>query len=96
VPDEISSTETNPIQPRDSYLVTVRNATGGTFRFTLNDPLTSRKCINTANIPYHPTVRQIEYAIIMALLPNQKSYGWLSTSDCSTTVRAWQMEYTDT
>jgi hypothetical protein len=62
VPDEISRrNETNPIQPRDSYLVTLRNATGGTFHFTLDDPMTSRTGIITANIPYPPTVRQIEY-----------------------------------
>ena len=65
VPDEISGNETNPIQPRESYLVTLRNATGGSFGFTLNDPLTARSGINTAQIPYPPTVGQIEYAIDM-------------------------------
>jgi hypothetical protein len=92
VPAEMSLTnETNPIHPRDSYLVTLRNATGGSFGFTLDDPLTGRVGITTAQIPYPPTVRQIEYAISMALLPDQKSCGWLNTSDCSTAVRAWQM-----
>jgi hypothetical protein len=67
VPDEISGNETNPIQPRDSYLVTLRNATGGTFRFTLNDPLASRTNITTANIPYPPTVRQIEYGELQCI-----------------------------
>jgi hypothetical protein len=70
VPDEISGNETNPIQPRDSYLVTLRNATGGTFRFTLNDPLTSRTDITTANIPYPPTVRQIEYGELQCIQYN--------------------------
>ena len=96
VPQVMSSNEINPIQPRESYLVTLRDATGGSFSFTLNDPFTQRTNIATAQIPYPPTVRQIEYAIDMALLPNQKSCGWLSTSDCASTARVWQLGNSDT
>ena len=97
VPDEIiSGNGTNPIQPRESYLVTLRNATGGSFGFTLNDPLTGRSGINTAQLPYPPTVGQIEYAINIAILPDQKSCGSLNTSDCASTARAWQLGNSDT
>ena len=96
IPDEISGSETNPIQPRESYLVTLRNATGGSFGFILNDPLTGRSSIQTAQIPYPPTVGQIENAIDMALLPDQKSCGQMSTSDCASTARAWQFGNSDT
>ena len=95
VPQAMSD-EINPIQPRESYLVTLRDATGGSFSFTLNDPPTQRTNIVTAQIPYPPTVRQIEYAIDMALLPDQKSCGWLSTSDCASTTRVWQLGNSNT
>lgn len=86
----------NPTQPINSHLVTLRNATGGFFRFTLNDPMTERVGITTAQIPYPPTALQIEYAIDMALIPNRKSCGLFETSDCASSVRVWQLGNTDT
>ena len=66
------------------------------FSFTLDDPTTARTDITTAAIPFPPTVQQIEYAIDMALLPDQKSCGELGNSTCASTVRAWQLGNSDT
>ena len=94
--EEISDSDVNPILPRESYLVILRNVTGGSFSFTLNDPLTNRTSITTATIPFPPTIDQIEYAIDMALLPDQKSCGELKNSTCASAVKAWQLGNSDT
>ena len=94
VPNEISE-GINPILPRESYLLTLRDSTGGSFSLTLNDPVTSM-LQNTTDIPYPPTTSQIEYAIDITLLPDQKSCGSSSDSNCASTVKAWQLGNTDT
>ena len=95
VPEEVSGDETNPIQPRDSYLITLRNATGGTFNFILNDPVTGAERVSS-QIPYPPNITQIEYAIDEALVPDRKSCGSFSTSACASSARAMQLGNSDT
>ena len=86
-----SEGDVNPILPHETFLVVFRDATGGHFSFTLNDPLMDQYEITTANIPYPPTIDQIEYAIDMALLPDQKTCGSSGTSLCASTARVWQL-----
>lgn len=86
----------NIIRLKHSVKVILRNSTGGTFSFNLSDPITDRVGIVTATIPYPPTVAQIEYAIDMAILPDQKSCGEDVTSYCASTARAWQLGKSDT
>lgn len=62
----------------------------------MSDPITQRTNIVTAQIPYPPTVAQIEYAIDMAILPDQKSCGQDDVSHCAPTARAWQLGLSDT
>ena len=90
VSHEISENDVNPVLPRESYLVVLRDATAGHFSFTLNDPLTDFHR-DTANIPYPPTVAQIEYAINMALLQDQVSCGSSETSQCAPAAKVWQL-----
>jgi hypothetical protein len=99
VPDVVAEDEDsvkNPILPRESFLVSLRNSTGGTFSFNLNDPITRRTGIKTAELPYTASVRQIENVLDFALIPNHKSCGRLNTSTCSSTARVWQLGKSDT
>lgn len=98
-PDVVAEDEDsvkNPILPRESFLVSLRNSTGGSFSFNLDDPITRRTGIRTAEILYPASVHQIENALDFALIPNHKSCGRLNTSTCSSTARVWQLGNSDT
>jgi hypothetical protein len=95
---EVAASRNNPILPRDSFLVTFRDSTGGSFSFKLDDPMTGRTAISTADLAYPTTADDIENAIDSTLIPeaDKNSCGKSGTSQCSSTVRVWQLGKSDT
>ena len=106
VPDRnmTAEEENNPILPRDSYLITLRNATGGSFTLSVDDPMTGRSSLTTPPISYPTTATVIEGAVNELLIPlslgnetgRAKSCGVQNSSICSTAVEVWQLGDSDT
>lgn len=81
----------NPILPRESYLITLRNSTGGNF--TLSFPSLN---LTTPPIDYPTTAKNIENEMESVLTPHPKTCGIENTSQCSSAVRVWQLGNSDT
>lgn len=86
-----ASTE-NPILPRESYLIMLRNSTGGSFNLTF----TSIN-LTTPNIAYPTNASTIELAIRSVLIPegSGKTCGKNGTSWCSDAAKVWQLGQSD-
>lgn len=92
--NEVNTTEDadkNPILPRNSYVITLRNATGGSFNLSLEDYSTESTDLLEVFIPYPASAADIESAIDSMLIPNSKSCGQQETSVCSPSARVWQL-----
>ena len=89
-------TEKNPVLPHDSFLVTLRGGTGGSFSLTLDDPSTSRTDLETAAIDYPPNAASIIDAINAVLIPNSNSCGQQYTSVCASSSFVSQLGNSDT
>ena len=93
--------ETNPILPRDSYIITLRNATGGSFTLSLDDPSTNRTNLISKTIEYPTTATIVKDRINSLLYPDiiidsmpisgHETCGKHSNSACSSSVLVWQM-----
>jgi hypothetical protein len=85
--------EKNPILPRESFLVTLRNTAGvltGSFSFNISDP-TSETRTRTVELPYPSSAQEMELALESALIPDPNSCGMLSTSLCSSSVKVLKL-----
>lgn len=82
-------TAKNPILPEDSYIIMLRNSTGGSFNISF-------PALNlTSSIAYPTTAGSIENTINSMLIPDTKSCGKLNTSSCGTAVKVWQLGNSD-
>jgi hypothetical protein len=79
----------NPVLPEDSYIIMLRNSTGGSFNLSF-------PALNlTSSIVYPATAGKIEDTLNSMLLPVAKSCGQLNTSQCSKAVKVWQLGDSD-
>jgi hypothetical protein len=86
---------TNPVLPRESYLINLRNATGGNFTLSVDNPAhPGQKSI----INYPTTAETIERSLTDLLLggANAKSCGKTRTSFCADPVAVRQLGRSDT
>ena len=91
---ELDPTEnvTNPSLPRNSYIITLRQATGGSFTLTLDDiEATNRFGLVTNPISYPTTARVIANEIDSVLIPDDNSCGRDGLSFCSPSVLVYQL-----
>lgn len=86
----------NPILPRDSFIITLRNAIGGSFSLTIYDPETD-KAETTFDIQYPTNSTVIEQALDNLIIGrddnNERSRicGSNSTSECASSCKVFQM-----
>lgn len=95
-----TGSETNPVLPRDSYFITLRNATGGTFTLEIYDPVTNTT-MKTRDIPHDASQEYIEKALDVLIIgrtdnDRNRICGANSTSECADSVNVFQMGTSDT
>lgn len=86
---------TNPVLPRESYLISLNNATGGYFTLSVNNPARpGQKSV----IDYPTTAETIERSLTNLLLggASTKSCGKKRTSYCASPVAVRQLGRSDT
>jgi len=90
-------TENNPILPRDSYIINLRNSTGGSFVLSMDDPLTNRIDLEV-NVTYGVAAETIAEELTTALLGNiyAQTCGQNSSSFCADPVKVLQLGNSDT
>jgi len=93
-PSNITEKMANPILPRESYLINLRDSTGGTFTLVLNDTITKR--ILSATFSYDASAEIIQNELNSLLLPNSKSCGEDFTSYCSDACKVWELGNSNT
>jgi hypothetical protein len=86
---------TTPILPRESYLINLRNATGGNFTLSVDNPAHPGQ---KSTINYPTTAETIERSLTDLLLggANAKSCGMTRTSFCADPVAVRQLGRSDT
>ena len=87
---------TTPVLPRESFLINLRNATGGTFTLSVDDPTHAGK--SNVSIPYPASAEIIEQNLTKLLLGNlnAKNCGWNGTSFCADPVAVRRLGDSDT
>jgi hypothetical protein len=82
---------TNPVLPRESFLVNLQNATGGTFILSVDDSAFSGK--KNVSIAYPTNSSIIEQHLTTLLLggPHAKNCGMKKTSYCADPVKVIQL-----
>lgn len=83
--------ESNPVLPYESFVITLRGATGGTFDISLDDPITNRTKDDLVKTFNYPTTADIlKEQINTLLLPDSSSCGRRGDSNCSPSVFVYQ------
>ena len=87
---DVSDNTTNPVLPRDSFIITLRDCTDGSFALTVFDPDVNAN-LTTSPIPFDAIATMIEETVNSLIIPDSKSCGEQSTSDCSSACKVWEL-----
>jgi len=88
--DSMNMPEETMLAPTDSYLVSLRGATGGTFDLTLYDPINDSN--STVSVDYPVDLRALEDALKNELLTDgPKSCGNVGETKCSDVVQVYSL-----
>ena len=102
-----SAVEIAPVLPRESYLINLRNASGGSLTLVVQDPTDNSSLVDgiqanrTLTIEYPFNASVLEGWLQELLIPGSsnaetsKQCGELGTTKCSNAVRVWQLGDTD-
>ncbi|CAB9505193.1 Kringle domain [Seminavis robusta] len=85
------SDETNA--PRDSFLISLWGATGGSYELVLSDPLQASNEPKTIVVPLATTASELEDLIQDTIFPSgsEKACGKIGTTICSQSVKVYEL-----